>query len=141
MIYTSKHEIYENEILPYIEKHKNDERSCNYGNVRRVVKPTYPELPDGVVIEDFDDILDTLVKANIKRKGYAEIDDNTRYTRNRLTTSECQYMSESMIKGLIFLDIAPRLRELYGEPKKRTYALTIEDKWVEVKNMYHDKEV
>ena len=141
MIYTSRQEIYENEILPWIEKHKEDGMEIEYYGVRRVLTPKFPELPDGVVIEDFDDILDRLVKFNIKLKRCNETDDNTRYTRNTLTKSEVEFISFAMNKAFIFCDIPDRVVELYDKPKKTTHALTPSEEWVEVKTCWAKEDI
>ena len=132
MIYTTREEIYEHEILPWIEKHKDSSWCANYYGVRRVITPRFPELPDGVVIEDFDAIIDTLMDYNLTIKD-CQSDDNTRYTREKLTSNEFKFVNNTIQKAFVFNRIIDRVIELYGKPKKTTYALTPDDEWVEVK--------
>lgn len=111
-IYLTRQEIFEKEILPWVNEHME-----NIIEYSKSIKNDVTFRLNDLIIEDFDEILDGMMFYNRQLEQYSK-DENTSETKTLLTENEVGLIGTNIQKtGWIYVEVRQRIIDLYGKRK------------------------
>lgn len=131
--YFTKQEVFEHEILPWIEDHKT--RVHSYGEFdgkTRTEVNWIPPLPNEIEIDLFDKLIERIIASNKMIEKYKTPGDQE-IIYGGLTSNNLRLLEEAVYYNSLFSAYIPHiLTERYGNPVRKNYRMSREAEWEEI---------